>query len=113
MKADLFSFNGVLSGYAKLGNFSAAMAVKNRMWSSGIKPNVVSYTTLLHTCAYARPKRRAEAEQRIRKAAAEPFRVGADLVVRVDLERTACRHAQQVKYKGHILREHARRGLPL
>lgn len=50
---DIVSWSAIIGGYGKHGNGKAALSLFNEMVQSGIKPNEVTFTSVLHACSHA------------------------------------------------------------
>lgn len=51
LQPTLATFCSLMTGYAKLGLFSEAFQLLERMKFDGVKPNEVPYNILIHACA--------------------------------------------------------------
>ncbi|KAH6791973.1 Tetratricopeptide repeat superfamily protein [Perilla frutescens var. hirtella] len=50
---DIVSWSAIIAGYGKHGNGETALSLFNEMVQSGIKPNEVTFTSVLHACGHA------------------------------------------------------------
>ncbi|KAI3796536.1 hypothetical protein L1987_39211 [Smallanthus sonchifolius] len=47
---DVFTWNVLIGGYAKVGYFDEALSLYNRMLWAGIRPDVYTFPSVLRTC---------------------------------------------------------------
>ncbi|XP_059670413.1 pentatricopeptide repeat-containing protein At5g39350 [Cornus florida] len=50
---DIILWSAILAGYGKHGHGEVAVSLFNRMVQSGVKPNDVTFTSVLHACSHA------------------------------------------------------------
>ncbi|PIN10009.1 hypothetical protein CDL12_17400 [Handroanthus impetiginosus] len=50
---DIVSWSVIIAGYGKHGDGKAALSLFNEMIRSGVKPNEVTFTSVLHACGHA------------------------------------------------------------
>ncbi|KAG8384640.1 hypothetical protein BUALT_Bualt04G0138900 [Buddleja alternifolia] len=50
---DIVSWSVIIAGYGKHGNGKVAVSLFNQMVQSGVKPNEVTFTSVLHACGHA------------------------------------------------------------
>ncbi|CAE8584078.1 unnamed protein product, partial [Polarella glacialis] len=61
------TFSVLVAGHARTGDVEGARRIVSDMAAANLRPNVVTWTSLISACAAARPKRPEESERLFRQ----------------------------------------------